>query len=576
MFAYFRVSTELLKSRRRTRASLLALLSILLSSCSMLQEELPAGAGSIHGSVLSNDYSLELHALGSRSMQLAAATDRGEYSSTSMRAPLLSPVAAAASYLPGSYVPDEVLVQYKADSGDFTALSSRGRAESRRTDLIEIDPREGMAAALSRLSRDPDVLLASPNYYLYPTALPNDPYLVQQWSLPAAGLPATWDLDPGGDPVVVAVLDSGFELGHEDLSGIFLPGYDFCANSDCTATDTDPSNVDEANWHGTHVAGVVAAAGNNGLGVRGVATSESVRILPIKIFNDSGGGANTDILIKALRWSAGLSVEGAPPNDSPARIINLSLAGDFSSEIVQPVIDEVRATGALVAVSTGNNGFDRIMSPAAAAGVIAVGAINSDFGRSCFSNYGVGPNGPGGVDIVAPGGEANGSHVSCGIAPTETEGLMSTIPGNTYASAVGTSMAAPMVSGALALILGHEPGLNVDELETRLLESAYFDESYMSEMMYGAGVLRADKALGFVGPGDRVRLELTEESTGVSREIPLTLGLAHIGFGFDGIVAGRYDLRAEDPDTGSTFNRISLALSAGEDRLANIVLQTNP
>src|SRR5699024_4437862 len=151
------------------------------------------------------------------------------------------------------------------------------------------------------------------------------------------------------------------------------------------------------------------------------------------------------------------------------------------------------------------------MSPAAAGGVIGVGSSNKSFRRSCFSNYGVGSFGPGGVDLVAPGGEADGSTVACGIAAVDVEALMGPIPSDDYRGAVGTSVAAPMVSGAAALILARDPTLGVDALEARLLGSAYFDGSYMDSAGYGAGVLRADRALGLMGPGDVIDVELAAE-----------------------------------------------------------------
>ena len=558
MDASFRVDQEPGVGVGVARAALLAALALLLGGCSMLSDALPGGDGAVHGAVLSDDYALEIEALSNQRMQLASLDEAPE------------PAALRSPALGQRYVPGEVLVQYRPTARSVSALSLVPRAPQ----SVPLGTHEDVAAAVSRLSREPDVLLASPNYYVYTTALPDDPYLPQQWSLPAAGLPVTWG-ETGGHEVTVAVIDSGFDLDHQDLQGVFLPGYDFCANSDCSANDADPGHGSEGNWHGTHVAGVVAAAGDNGVGVKGVADGSPVRVLPVKIFNDQGGGASTRDLIEGLRWAAGLPVEGAPPNPHPARVINLSLAGDFSSDVLQPTLDAVRATGALVVAATGNAGVDRVMSPAAAAGVVAVGSINSRFERSCFSNYGVGPHGPGGVDIVAPGGEADGSVVSCGIGPYGTEGLMSSIPGDGYGSAVGTSMAAPMVSGTAALILSRQPDLSVTELEALLLEAAYFDAGEMTRSEYGAGVLRADKALGYLGPGDEVLVELEEPESGAQRTLPLTLGLAATGagFSFEGIAPGSYELRAEEPGSGRLLGRLDLAVAPGEEVRANLVLE---
>ena len=541
-----------------------ALLILLLSACSSFQTQLPGGTGSISGTVLSDDYTLEIAAL-------------GEATTLSMNG-VVEPLAEdqlSNSILraqpSGAHVPGQVLVQYRSDAGvlSATAIGSRRQAPK----VIEVGPGEGVGEAVARLRRDPDVLTASPNYYIYPAALPDDPFLPQQWSLPAAGLPVTWS-QPVGELVTVAIIDSGFDLDHVDLRGVFLPGYDFCGNSDCSISDDDPGASLDSNWHGTHVAGIIAAIGNNGEGVKGV--SSAVRVLPVKVFNEAGSGGNVEVLIRALRWAAGLPVEGAPDNPDPARIINLSLAGDFPSDVLQPTIDAVRAAGAVVVAATGNAGLDRVMSPAAAAGVIGVGAMNSAFERSCFSNYGVGKNGPGGVDVLAPGGEADGSVVGCGLGPYETEGLMSTIPGDGYGSALGTSMAAPMVSGVAALILSGDPTLVVPDLESRIVSSAYFDSSYMVESQYGAGILRADSALGFTGPGDRVAVELTAVDSGAVRRLPLTLGLSAsgVGFSFEGIESGRYELRAEDPQSGALFTSREVTLTPGEQLRTDLVLRS--
>ncbi|MEX2535978.1 MAG: S8 family serine peptidase [Trueperaceae bacterium] len=560
---------QLNRSSAVRRGILLAALVLLLSSCSTLQER-PASDGTVHGAVLTESYMATLGSQADGSEYGAAPSSLSAATAHVLRAPEAR----------DAFVPGQVLVQYRDQAGSegHSSLSSTGpgRQSLGRTTLFEVGTEEDVHEALDRLSKDSAVLRASPNYYLYSTALPNDPYLPQQWSLSAAGVPLEYGAThTEGEPVVVAVIDSGFDLGHEDLASRFLPGYDFCADQDCSSADDDPRHGNPGNWHGTHVAGVIAAVGGNGLGVRGVADGESVLILPVKIFNDDGGGANTDVLIRALRWAAGLPVENAPMNANPARVINLSLAGDFPSEILQEVLDEVREAGALVISATGNAGIDRVMSPAAANQVVGVGATNRSFERSCFSNYGVGPNGPGGVDIVAPGGEADGSIVGCGIEPNRVEGLMSTIPADDYGSAVGTSMAAPMVSAIAGLILSRDPLLSPDELEEQLLDSAYFDAQFMSEPMYGAGVLRADRAFGLMGPGDTVTVELSSLHSGEPQRASVTLGLieSFSSFSFAEVPAGDYQLSAQDPETGAVFDRLSVTIAGGEDHQADLVLQ---
>ncbi|MDQ3398283.1 MAG: S8 family serine peptidase, partial [Deinococcota bacterium] len=335
-----------------------------------------------------------------------------------------------------------------------------------------------------------------------------------------------------------------------------------------TPTDADPGFGEPANFHGTHVAGIIGATGNNGLGVAGVVHDASVRLLPVKIFNDSGGGATTSTFVDGIRWAAGLPVTTSDAkrvkNPNPARIINLSLGGDISSRAMQEAIDAARAQGATVIAATGNNGFERVLSPAAANGVIGVGSHNQLFGRSCFSNYGTGPNGPGGVDIVAPGGEGNGTAVSCGLLGAQRQAILSTVPESSYSFSAGTSMAAPMVAGVAALILSRQPELSAAALEERLLTTGYFDPDAMNAEEYGAGVLRADRALGLPGPGDPVALyALGPEGPGEGRSEGTGLAVLDLYGGSSpyrvgGLSSGSYTVRAGAHGPGGLYGERSV------------------
>ena len=385
------------------------------------------------------------------------------------------------------------------------------------------------------------------------------------------GLPVAWQVEGGDNPVIIAVLDSGFDLSHEDLAERFLPGYDFCAlaTGSCSdaPSDPDPSYNNLENDHGTLVAGVAGAVGNNRRGGAGVAYGDNIKLLPIKLFNDSGVQATTQTFVQSIRWAVGLSVgNGVPRNRNPAQIINLSLGADFNSAIVQSAIDEVRGRGAVVIAATGNLGrggaAGGIFSPAAAEGVIAVGSINRNFKRSCLSNYGVGTiNGPGTVDIVAPGGEVPIPTINCDQG---SYGLLSTAPGNRYEYAAGTSFAAPMVAGAAALILSREPNLSVAQVEERLLSGAYLS-SAMNRNEYGRGVLRVERSLGLAGPGDQVSVTASGESVSDGDLATVTLDLygGSSAFSLEDLAAGRY--RVEASADGLAGEQI-LSLGEGERR----------
>ncbi len=541
----------------------LALLVLILSACAGVG----SGTGSISGSLTTDNSQINITSTGSASLA---------------EIPLLQSQNNRPAYVPG-----QILVQYREDNGSINAqaktaarleLSQSLQAEYklqalkigsvRRPDLLKLGSGQNLEAVIARLQNDPRVLYAEPNYYLYTTALPNDPDIGQQWALASAGLPVAWDIETGSsNPVTVAVLDTGFDLTHEDLQGRFIAGYDFCGNTDCTVTDNDPGYGNASNFHGTHVAGIIGAMGNNAAGIAGVAYGSNTKLLPVKIFNDTGNGATTDAFIDGIDYAIGNSVTTADSktiqNSNPARVINLSLGGYFNSSIVQTVIDDARASGAIVIAATGNDGLGEIMSPAAANGVIGVGSINKSFNLSCFSNYGSSPNGPGVIDIVAPGGAGPGTRCS-----ETSESVLSTIPVNTYGGTAGTSMAAPMVSGVAALILSQNPGLSVGQLEAKLLDTAYFDSSYMTANEYGAGVLRADRALGLAGPGDSITVYAAasnpaNDAVG-SAELDLFGGSST--YIISNLEADSYELRAGDNTSGSLYGSINVSLASGETK----------
>ncbi len=494
-----------------------------------------------------------------------------------------------------SYVPGQILVKYKeADVSSGQTLNAQQQSEHQtlvqslsadyhlrvlesglpgQADLLETSQDAETLAAT--LNNDPRVEYATPNYYLQAQELPNDTNISEQWALAVAGLPVAWQVETGSsNPVTVAVLDTGFDLNHEDLSGRFLAGYDFCSKTkdgNCSETDDNPGFGDPNNNHGTHVAGILAAAGNNNLGVTGAAYGSNIKLLPIKIFNDFGVGATIDSFAKGIRWAVGLEVEGTPKNQHPARIINLSLGGSFFNkdntvntaalEFMQDAVNDATFQGALLVAATGNTNQNAILSPAAADKVLAVGSVDRNLKRSSFSNYSAEKLfGPGTVDLMAPG-----------------NGILSTTPNNEYAFLQGTSMSTPLVSGIAALILSHEPQLSPETLEQRLLAATYFDKKVMNEAEHGQGILRADLAFGLPGPGSAVTV-----AVGSSGTPPLTSSLssaeldAYGGsspFTLPKLLAGNYRLVALSNGTGGQLsNTQTFTLQGAETKTLNINL----
>ncbi len=367
------------------------------------------------------------------------------------------------------------------------ALELGGPVQPERPTLVRV-PQGKFRAVARALARDPRVAYAEPNYYLETLATPDDPRLGEQWNLLDFGLPQAWALQTGaaGAGVVLAVIDSAVDATHVDLKQKTLPGYDFFEHD----ADPRPGPGSPEPDHGTHVAGIALATGDNATGVTGVAYGGGVELLPIKVFPDAPGTGDVNALLDALLWAAGLEVEGVGTNPHPARVINLSLGvrpADVSTGTLKSIDDvtkRVYERGVIMFAAAGNDGVSTfIRSPASSPWVCAVGSVDGDYRRSAFSAYAA--NGES-VDFVAPGGLKPGSF--CGS-------VLSTFADDDYGCLAGTSMASPFVAGVAALVLSQTPGLSPIELLTKLADSARF-EPYMSVPEYGAGVVCADRALG--------------------------------------------------------------------------------
>ncbi len=359
---------------------------------------------------------------------------------------------------------------------------------------------EAHLMAANIVAGDADVEYAEPDRILRALRVPNDSLFAQQWSLAdsAAGIRATtaWDTSLGSG-VTVAVIDTGVRP-HVDLLANLLPGYDFITDTfvsgDGNQRDADaydPGDAVSANycfrgdpasgssWHGTHVAGIVAAVGNNAGGVAGVAYG--AKVLPLRALGKCGG--YTSDIADAIVWAAGGSVAGVPANPNPARVINLSLGGGGACDnTTQAAIDRVRALGAVVVVAAGNEASNvSNSSPANCRGVVAVAATGPSGGRASYSNFGTG------VTLAAPGGDSGG-----GILSTLNSG--STVPAaDSYAAYMGTSMATPAVSGVVALMLSANPRLTPDNVSSILQATARAFPASCNQC--GAGLVDAAAAV---------------------------------------------------------------------------------
>lgn len=431
-------------------------------------------------------------------------------------------VAAATPQLPAHAAPPEpkgwsgeVLVRFApgSDKADRTKALRAAQAtkrltttptEKRRlfTGTVVVDGAGDPQAVIAALAARSDVISVGPNRRV--RAASNDPQYAAQWNLKG---PASITLEPvqrfTGAGVTVAVIDSG-KTNHPDLAGQFVGGYDFVSDSsgadgnsgrDSDATDTgdycvfDDNTYDPSSWHGTAVAGTIAALRDNGRDITGVAPG--AKILPLRVLAQCGG-VESDV-IDAIAWASGATVPGVPTNTHPAKVINLSLstvdpAG--CSTDWQQAISTARSRGSLVVTAAGNqSGPAQNYAPGNCSGVVNVAASTSTQQRASYSNYGTT------VDLAAPGGDSSAPLPLLTVNSTTTNtGAYS------VTRSIGTSFAAPQVSAVAAMIWSQQPSLTVARVESMLAARARPASSCSS---CGAGILDATRTLAPVLTGQK-------------------------------------------------------------------------
>ncbi|MBT2480642.1 S8 family serine peptidase [Streptomyces sp. ISL-94] len=424
-----------------------------------------------------------------------------------------TPAAPAASAATPAAPVQNLIVGYKASATEASSNSAaaddaaaKGKKAGKKATF---DRRLGTGAALVSLGgttapadaanvmaqfrADPDVAYVEPDTRAYATAVtPNDTEYAKQWDLfeATAGMnvPAAWDKTTGSG-VTVAVIDTGY-VAHSDVAPNIVAGYDFISDStaardgngrDSNAADQGDwsaagecgtgSTASNSSWHGTHVAGTIAAAANNAKGVAGIAYN--AKIQPVRVLGKCGG-ATSDI-VDAITWASGGSVPGIPANATPAKVINMSLGGSGAcGTSYQNAINAAVARGTTVVVAAGNSNSDASgFSPASCANVVNVAASNRTGDRSFYSNYGSI------IDVAAPGGETRRATDTPGTVTTPENGILSslnsgtTTPGSEiYKPYQGTSMAAPHVAGLAALLVAAKPSLTPAQIESAIKANA--------------------------------------------------------------------------------------------------------
>jgi len=355
----------------------------------------------------------------------------------------LSPEPTRANSSPSEYVPGELIVKFRKGTDrkliNDTHRNARGvlkRSISRvGVDVVTVTPgQEGTRLADYR--RNPNVEYVERNGVYSAVAMPNDPRVSDQWHLENTGQSggianadidafAAWDATSGGS-VAVAILDTGIDTSHPDLSGKIAKSVNF----------TSSPSAEDVHGHGTHVAGIVAATTGNGVGVAGVCSS--CTIFNVKVLADNGNGSWASIS-EGIYWAV----------DNGAKVINLSLGGTTSSSSLSSAIDYAWSRGVVIVAAAGNNGTTSAFYPAYLPKVIAVASSNNRDQKSSYSNYGAW------VSVAAPG-----------------ETILSTVRGGSYGLKSGTSMASPVVAGLAGLIWSTSFGTSNTAVRNRIEQTA--------------------------------------------------------------------------------------------------------
>lgn len=384
----------------------------------------------------------------------------------------------------------------------FRNRSSRLRTtfnppEISRTYIVEIDSSADLSRVLRQLNADTAVEYAEPDHVVRVRDLPNDPYLSSSsswgqayddlWGIKRIGAPAAWSIN-GGDGVVVAVVDTGIDYNHPDIAANIwtnpnevsgngldddnngfiddIRGWDFIGSS--YQFPTQSNNPMDGFGHGTHVAGTIAAVGNNGIGVVGVAWRS--KVMPVKALDNQGSGLDST-LAPAIIYAA----------NNGADVISNSWTGIGYSQTIADAVAYAYNLGAVVVAAAGNNNDDvSNYYPANLPQVITVAAVDPTGAKASFSNFGSK------IDVAAPGVDI----LSLRAANTN----MGTPVGTAYTRADGTSMATPHVSGTAALIVSQHPEYSNEQVR-QVLRVSGGQPSGTIDLNFGYGVVNANAAL---------------------------------------------------------------------------------
>ena len=352
----------------------------------------------------------------------------------------------------------EVIVKLKsptAGSAIMSTLEASGGMvlESAASDdlmLTGVPQGQTVQSYIDTLEALPTVEYAQPNYIYTLDRSFNDPGISDQWYLDKIGAFGAWDVTTGSSAVKVAIIDSGLDFSHPEFAG------QVCAQTDTLDNDGDAN--DTIDKHGTHVAGIIAAKADNGTGIAGIAPG--VQLIIVDAFR--GLNAETFDIIQGIEYSVA----------NGADIINMSFGGKENDRALQTAIDNAVNSGVVCVAAAGNDNTAAARYPSDYDSVISVIATKPDDTKASYSNFGSAK------DISAPG-----------------DRILSTVPGSSYELMSGTSMATPMVSGVIALMLSANPGLSVEQVKSRLYSNADDLGAPGKDDTFGYGRVNAAKAV---------------------------------------------------------------------------------
>lgn len=330
---------------------------------------------------------------------------------------------------------------------NLNSIALNNEIKNENSNKLEVNQEETFA---NKLMQSGLVEFAEPDYIFEPDMVANDPNIKSQWYLNKIEAPNAWDMTTGSNQVQVLICDTGIMSNHPDLKdNVTTDGHNFVDDSNQTQPTGNP--------HGTIIAGLIGAKGNNGVGIAGL--NWNIQIIPGKISNEKNGAAQASTMVKCIQWAI----------DHKIKIVNLSYSGTESEAVVNASKALFENNGMLF-LSMGNKGqeVDTPHNPYA----ITVGATDHYDFKAYWSNTGVG------VDMTAPG-----------------TSIFSTDMNGDYTRVQGTSFAAPLVTGTAALLLSMNPKLSLTDIRQILFDSAIDLGTPGYDIAYGHGRLNINKAL---------------------------------------------------------------------------------